>query len=167
MKSLIALSAAFFWVVLATPTKAHPPQQKTTVELPPLTIPPRAGYPQTAERLALPERPGRQLYVDDPIVEDVFIQQRVRQRVTYLPPQYEAVEEIPAAPTQMFIAPSSYAMPMPYTGVKYYYGEPAGAYTKARYGPFGKLREFETSGNPQDVPRRVPGPVRTFFFGGK
>jgi len=170
------MKTIFTLFTITIPLMAHPPQAPQSA--PPLPIPPRVAYPQGAQRVTLPERPGRQLLVDDPIVEDVFVQPRVRQRVTYLPTQYEQVEEIPAAVPMSYAMPTyaaparyaTYAAPAYYAAPRYYaapvYAEPAGAYTRAEYGPlFGRLRKFETTGDPARIPRSAPGPVRTLLFG--
>jgi hypothetical protein len=187
---MLRLTLTLVWLallILPAILQAHPPVQAPLpaaprMTAPPLTIPPRMSYPQTTERLELPPRPGRQLHVDDPIVEDVIVQPRVRQRVTYLPPQYEreymeapmpveppvsyrvpAYREAPAYHAPAYYAPPTYyAVPVA-PRVAYAVGE--GAYTRAEYGPFGRLRRLETTGDPARVPRATPGPVRALLFG--
>ncbi len=146
-------------ILFASVAFAHPPQAQYTAPPPP------------AVRLTMPEKQGRQTIIDQPIVNDTFIQERIRERVTYLPTIRE-VEYADVAARLMYAE----QMPMRAPAVGYYaapavyyaprapvYYEPSGAYTEARYDIFGRLRSFKTTGDPRDIHRSAPGPVATFF----
>jgi len=160
MRLLLILAVA----VIAAPASAQCPNgncppARAVYALPPLPTPARMAYPQTVERQSLPPRQGRQRIVCDPIVEDVFVQPRISQRVTYLPPVYEtAVCDVPVRAVRVAPVPVVTYRAAP---VKVYAAE--GAYTRAEYGAFGRLRRVETTGDPARVPRSTPGPVATFF----
>lgn len=63
----------------------------------------------------------------------------------------QTVEVIPST----IVAPAGYVL----SGAE-------GAYTKAEYGPFGRLKRFETNTDPRYIPQNRPfRPVRNFLFG--
>lgn len=139
-------------LLLPAALMAEPPgtvQAPRPCEVAAMPIPPRTAHPQTVERMSYPPRAGRQLHVDDPIVEDVIVQPRITQRVTYLQPIYEretatAAYSRPAAP-----APVVYAAPRRAMCLQAVAAEPcatvgyaAGGEVEIQYGPLGFARYY-------------------------
>jgi len=153
MRKLIALA------LFTTPVLAHPPQ---STYAPPPPAPSNFSIPAPARQtrqFSMPEQLGDQIFIDRPVVDDVFIRERRRQRVTWLAPVDETNFDVPS----YSIPPASVTWSAPMPSVQFVWPQApprrdieiqTGLFghvrrvrvgeTEVRVGPFGKFRGFRS-----------------------